>query len=428
LYIKLRPRLARRPDGQDPRADGEEQCLQALEAAGRQPHQAAGDAFAPAMRHSPQRRNEPFIGRLAECVRRAPASLNNWEQSMFLQRSFKAILPALAVGALALASASGAASAESAKAFYKGKTVRFIVGYGPGGGYDTYARMLAPYLTKALGANVIVENQPGAGGINALNKVYVAEPDGLEIMIVNGTGATLSQLLEQSGVRYDLSKVGHLGTVSASPWIWIVNKNFEPKTVAGILKSGKIVRWAGAGLTDGLSDGASITCEALKLKCKVVSAYKGSHDAALAVSRGEMDSLYVSDTSANNYVKTGDVVAVASMSPNRSQFFPKLKTIYEEIKLTPEQKTWFDFRSKLDDLGRILITMPKVPKDRLAYLRDAVKKVLTDPAVIAEGQKSQRYIKYVGAEETEKDALSLINEVAPDRKKLIQEVVLRKYH
>jgi tripartite-type tricarboxylate transporter receptor subunit TctC len=219
---------------------------------------------------------------------------------MFFQRAFKAILPAAAVAALALTSASGAANAESAKDFYKGKSVRFIVGYGPGGGYDTYARMLAPHLSKALGATVIVENQPGAGGINALNKVYVADPDGLQIMIVNGTGATLSQLLEQSGVRYDLSKVEHLGTVSASPWIWVVNKNFQPKTVPAIMKSGKIVRWAGAGLIDGLSDGASMTCEALQLKCKVVSGYKGSHDAALAVSRGEMDALYVSDTSANN--------------------------------------------------------------------------------------------------------------------------------
>jgi tripartite-type tricarboxylate transporter receptor subunit TctC len=353
---------------------------------------------------------------------------NQREPTMFLQRVFKTVLPAVAIAALALASMPGAASAESAKDFYKGKTVRFIVGYGPGGGYDAYARMIAPYLGKALGASVLVENQPGAGGINALNKVYIADPDGLQIMIVNGTGATLSQLLQQSGVRYDLSKVEHLGTVSASPWIWVVNKDFEPKTLSGILKSGKTIRWAGAGLTDGLSDGASMTCEALQLKCKVVSGYKGSHDAALAVSRGEMDSLYVSDTSANNYVKNGDVVAVASMSPDRSQFFPKLKTVYELLKLTPEQKEWFDFRSKLDNLGRILITSPKVPKDRVDYLRAAVKKVLTDPKVIAEGEKSQRYIKYVDAKETEENALGVISKISPERKKLIQEVVLRKYH
>lgn len=345
---------------------------------------------------------------------------------MILHRAMKAILPCAA--ALALAFTSGAASAESAKDFYQGKTVRFIVGYGPGGGYDTYVRMLAPHFGKALGATVIVENQPGAGGMNALNKVYAAEADGLQIMIVNGTAATLSQLLDQPGVRYDLSKVGHLGTVSASPWIWIVNKGFEPKTVAAIMKSGKTVRWAGTGLTDGLSDGASITCEALNLKCKVVIGYKGSHDAALAVSRGEMDALYVSDTSANNYVKTGDVVAVASMSPERSTFFPKLKTIYEELKLTPDQKGWFDFRSKVDNLGRILITTPNVPADRLEYLRAAVKKVLTDPAIIAEGDKSQRYIKYVDAKATEKDAVSLIRNIAPARKKQVQEVVLRKYH
>src|SRR5919112_1224080 len=59
---------------------------------------------------------------------------------------------------------SPAAAQNAEEAFFKGKTVKIVVGYGPGGGYDVYARMLAPYLGKTLGATVIVENQPGAGG------------------------------------------------------------------------------------------------------------------------------------------------------------------------------------------------------------------------------------------------------------------------
>src|SRR3954466_2868335 len=98
--------------------------------------------------------------------------------------------------------ASHAARAQSAEeAYYKGKTVKMIVGYGPGGGYDAYARMIAPHLSKALGATVVVENQPGAGGLNALNRIFTAPPDGLQMMIVNGTAASMSQLLGESATH-----------------------------------------------------------------------------------------------------------------------------------------------------------------------------------------------------------------------------------
>ena len=88
--------------------------------------------------------------------------------------------------ALALSTLTATAQ-DSDHAFFAGKTVRLVVGFGPGGGYDAYARMLAPYLSKNLGATVIVENRPGAGGLVALSGVYMAPSDGLTMMIVNGS-------------------------------------------------------------------------------------------------------------------------------------------------------------------------------------------------------------------------------------------------
>jgi len=86
--------------------------------------------------------------------------------------------------ALALSTLTATAQ-DSEQAFFAGKTVRLVVGFGPGGGYDAYARMLAPYLSKNLGATVIFENRPGAGGLVALSGVYMAPSDGLTMMIVN---------------------------------------------------------------------------------------------------------------------------------------------------------------------------------------------------------------------------------------------------
>src|SRR3546814_1846339 len=98
------------------------------------------------------------------------------------------------------------------------------------------------------------------------------------MMLVNGTAAALGQLLEQANVRYDLTKTGHLGIVSASPWMWLAGEKAPFKTAAEAMKLNQTIRWGGAGLTDGLSDGASSTCEALQMKCKVILGYKRSEE------------------------------------------------------------------------------------------------------------------------------------------------------
>jgi tripartite-type tricarboxylate transporter receptor subunit TctC len=334
-------------------------------------------------------------------------------------------LTAVSAAALALVAFASPAKADEGD-FFKGKTVRLVVGFGAGGGYDAYARMVAPRLGKLIGANVVVENQPGAGGLTALNRGYIAPPDGLTLMIVNGTAAGLSEIVQEPGVKYELGKFGNLGIVSASPWIWLVNPDNPVVTnAADAMKPGVKIRWAASGPIDGLSDGAAITCYALKLNCQIIIGYKGSNDAAIAVTRGEMDAVYVSDTSANNYVKSGQNRPVATMGRTKSRFFPNLPTIFEQVKLTPEQVWWFDFRATVDDLGRILVTPPNMAPARLAFLQDAVKKVLTDPALIAEGQKSQRYIDYQDPETTRKKIEAAVSNLTPEQRAEIKQVVSR---
>lgn len=339
----------------------------------------------------------------------------------------QAIVRRTALGMVLAASmtlgASPVAAQESEEGFFKGKTVKLVVGYGPGGGYDVYARMIAPYLTKTLGASVMVENQPGAGGLTALNRVYTAQPDGLTMMIVNGAGAALAQLVEQSSVRYDLGKLGHLGTVSASPWMWLVGPNSPINTPQDAMNAGKQLMWSGSGPMDGLSDGAAFTCEALKLNCRIVMGYPGSNDAALAVTKGEMDAIYVSDTSANNYVKAGQNKPVATMARKKSRFFPNQPTIFEAVNLTPDQQWLFDFRANVEDLGRILVVPPNMPPARLSFMQDAVKKALSDPALVAEGEKSQRYIGYEDADSTRKRTLAVVTELTPEQRARVKGIL-----
>ncbi len=332
---------------------------------------------------------------------------------------------ALAAGAALSFAAAGSARADEA-AFFKGKTVRMVVGFSPGGGYDAYARMMAPYLSQRLGATVVVENQPGAGSLTAMNALNAAEPDGLRMMLANGTAAGLAQIMDNPGARFDLNLMGHLGTVSASPWVWLVHKDFELKTPADFLKAGREIVWSATGPIDGLSDGAQVTCEVLRIKCRVVMGYKGSNDAALAVTRREMDAVFVSDTSANNYVRASDLHAVASMSRQRSRFFPNVPTIYEAAKLTPENEWLMDFHGTVQDLGRILITPPKIPQARMEHLRAMVKDTLADPKLREEGERSQRYIDYIDAEATMKGVRRAITDITPEQKKRVQAILTPK--
>jgi tripartite-type tricarboxylate transporter receptor subunit TctC len=327
---------------------------------------------------------------------------------------------------VAMSANAHAQTPEAEAAFFKGKTVRMTVGYGPGGGYDVYARMIGPHISKHLGANIIVENQPGAGGITALNATSVAPPDGLHTMIVNGAGAALSQIMATPGVRYDLAKLGHLGTVSASPWVWLVAPNSPIKTPQDALAMNREIMWSATGPADGLGDGAAFTCEALKMKCKVVMGYGGSNQAALAVTKGEMDSIYVSDTSANNYVKSGQNRAIASIARKRSRFFPDTPTIFEAVKLDAEQAWLFDFRANIEDLGRILVVPPNMSESRLKFMQEAVRKALTDPDVIAEGERTQRYIDFEDAEKTKKRALAVVADVTPQQKARVNEILSLK--
>ena len=251
---------------------------------------------------------------------------------MVTTRQVNAALVCLGVGLTATT-----ASAQNAeKAFYAGKTVRMVVGSATGGGYDIYSRLIAPYLARVLGATVIVENQPGAGGLISLNRLYVTEPEGLMLTLANGTSAAFAQLTEQQGARFDLAKFGYLATVGAPPGLWLVGPDSPIKTVKQAIDAKMKWRWAASGPADGLGNGAAFTCEALKLDCQIVPGYGGSAQSGLAVTRGEMDAVYVPESSANNFVKAKQNLALATIGRKKSRWFLDHPTIFEAVELSAD--------------------------------------------------------------------------------------------
>ena len=325
-----------------------------------------------------------------------------------------------------VASASSASAQDAEKAFFAGKTLRIVVGSGVGGGYDVYARLIAPYLGKVLGATVVVENQPGAGGLISLNRLYATTSDGLTMSFANGTAAAFAQITEQPGMRADLAKFDFLATVGAPPGLWLVGPDSPIKTVQQAVDAKKKWTWAASGPADGLGNGAAFTCAALKLDCKIVPGYGGSNQAALAVTRGEMDAVYVPESSANNFVKARQNVALATMARKKSRWFPNEPTIYEAVKLDADGRWLFDFYTGVEDMGRILILPPNVPKARLAYLQAAVKETLHNPQLIADGERTERIIEYLDPESTHQNALKVVANITPEQRKRVQDIAARK--
>lgn len=334
---------------------------------------------------------------------------------------------AAAFGLLAgLALAVPGQAAEDAAAFYKGKTVHFIVGYSPGGGYDTYARLLAPYFEKATGATVVVENKPGAGGITALNQMVRGEKDGLTFQMLNGEAAILSQLTGKPGVAYDMTKVSILARVEEEPHFMLVNTKM-PGDLKQIIASGKKVKFSAGSRTDNLGDYAAVTCEALKMNCQIITGYKGSKGASLAMLNGEADALTISESSGLRYSSGGKAKIIITIGHERSKYKPDVPTVYEAFKLSPDQKWWFDFRLGIKSFGRAIIGPPGVPADRLAYLRKVWKDILTDKAVIADLAKRKRGLSYASPEALAKAVGDSLGSLPDDKRKLVNEVLLKKF-
>ena len=305
---------------------------------------------------------------------------------------------------------------EAEKAFYAGKTVRMVVGTGVGGGYDVFSRLIAPYLAKTLGTTVVVENQPGAGGLLALNKLYVAPPDGLQISLSQGMMAAVAQLMGDQAVRFDLTKFSYLATVGAPPGLWLVGPDSPIREVQQAINAKQKWRWASAGGTSGLGIGAAFTCEALKLDCHIVQGYKSSADAGLAVTRGEMDALYVPESSANHFVKAKQNWALATIAHTKSQFFQDRPTVFEAAKIDPDRLWAMDFLANLEGTGRLLIAPPGIPPARLAYLQAAIKETLHIPQLRAEGEKMERIIEYLDPDSTLRTVRAVVGGITPEQK------------
>jgi tripartite-type tricarboxylate transporter receptor subunit TctC len=313
---------------------------------------------------------------------------------------------------LSSAAAGRPAAASDAPDFYRGKTVRMLVGSPPGGGYDLYARMLGPHLATRIDATVVVENRDGNGGLAALAALLVRPEDGLTIMHASCEAAIMSQMLQRPGATWDVSTLKWLAKTSKAPKIWYVGAKARYPTIKEAVAAEKLT-WSATGRADNISDVAAVISYVLGLKSKVVFGYRGAGDMSLAVMRNEVDCGVLSADSALPLIRNKSVMPVALFAPKRWEHLPDVPTLAEAASIPADKKWIVDLRQQIGEAQRAMVAAPGVPADRVDYLRTAFAGVLADPAVIAEGARTNREIEYMPGAELQKLVGELMRAAGP---------------
>jgi tripartite-type tricarboxylate transporter receptor subunit TctC len=150
---------------------------------------------------------------------------------------------------------------------------------------------------------------------------------------------------------------------------------------------------------------------------------KGSADAGLAVTRGEMDALYVPESSANNFVKAKQNWALATIAREKSRFFQDRPTIFEAARMDADGTWVMDFLANVEKLGRILIAPPGIPPARLGFLQQAVKETLHNPQLIADGERAERIIEYLDPVSTHRNAVAVVGGITAEQKARVLKIL-----
>jgi tripartite-type tricarboxylate transporter receptor subunit TctC len=333
-------------------------------------------------------------------------------------------------GVALLSSVAYAATPE----FFKGKTIRVVVGNSVGGAQDDWGRFVAQYLGKHIPGNpdIVVQNMPGAGTVIAANYVYsVAKPDGLTLGLIN-PAIYIDQLLGAKEVKFDWPKFSWIGSPERIDQVLFIRADTPYKTLEDIRKAAEPPKCAALARTGLGYFLPQLLEEGLGLKIHMVVGYGGGGDMNLAIEKGEVQcragtvSAYVGREPTRTWIKNGFVRALAQSGAKRYPKLPDVPTVYELMetyKAPDATKRLARVLLSSGDLGRPFIAPPAVPAERVKVLREAFTKAMNDPALLADANKRKWDLDLLSGEELEvvsKDIMVQPPEVIERMKKLLE--------
>jgi len=318
---------------------------------------------------------------------------------------------AAAFSLLILALACSAARADAVADFYRGKVISLIVGYGPGGGYDLFARMMARYLGKYIPGNpsIVVQSMPGAGSLRATNFLYnVAARNGLTIGTIGRDMPLLAILGTNAGAQFDLRKLTWLGSssdFSKDAYILMVRKDAPVKSIEEARRAGGsplVLGATGEGSTG--TDVPILLRDTLGLNIKLVTGYPDNGAIFLAIDRGEVNGRTV-DLSSVRALKPewlgpgSDMRSLVQFArATRHPDFADVPTA-RELARNDKARALIAFAELAYKMSRPFVAPPNVPADRAKALQAAFLAVHRDPQYLEEAAKFRIEVSPIGGDE-----------------------------
>jgi tripartite-type tricarboxylate transporter receptor subunit TctC len=313
------------------------------------------------------------------------------------------------------------ALADDVADFYKTRTISVIVGYGPGGGYDLYARIVSRFLSKFIPGNprVIVQNMPGAGSLSAANYLYNEAPkDGTVIGTFAREMPLMAILGYNSSVKFNAKGFTWLGSISNSandPSILYIRKDKLQSINEAMGPNGKQII-IGSTANGSAGNAWALLCrDVLGINLKIIPGYTDSSAIFLAVNRGEVDGRSL-DYSA---VRTSQALWLTPESPVRAFLqlgrptrhpdFPDVPAA-AEMATTARQRGLIEIADLSNTFARPFVAPPGLPSDRAEALQKGFVAMTKDPEFLAQAEKMKMEISMIDGREVLRRIDQLSNE------------------
>ena len=327
----------------------------------------------------------------------------------------------------------GAPWVLAADDFYKGKTIRFVVGFAPGGGYDLAARVVGRHIGKHISGNpaVVVENMTGAGSLIAANYTYnSAKPDGSFVGIWN-SAYVLRQAMGDRAVRLDARKLNWIGSPTKGTPVCGIMGFTGLKTLKDVIAANREIKVGATGAGSTYDDLPKILNLTLGTKFNVVSGYEGTGTILVAMRRKEVEGGCWTWESMRTTARPmldakGDERLIPYLIHSRWED-PEVK----ELPLIPDvikddkdklaaYKTW----AGTYEFQRPFSAPPGTPKERVQILRKAFAATMKDPEFLAEAKKTKFQVTYTSGEQIEDHVKDMLA-ITPKAKELLDFLMVK---
>jgi tripartite-type tricarboxylate transporter receptor subunit TctC len=292
----------------------------------------------------------------------------------------------------ALVAAAVAGFAGPAAAAFPDKDITITIPFGPGGGFDVYVRMVAPFLEKHLPhkVNVVPKNVDGAGGARGVTQVFRDKPDGYNLVVVNVPGAMIMPIIGQP-VEYDLDKMNWICRLSFDSYVLVVPSKSDIKTMAEYttFAAKGPVKMPSVGTGSTADSAARIFFQAYGMKGEMITGYKGTRDMTLGVIRGDTASGILPSESTRSFITSGDLRALMTTAdPSDYKGVPSAKSLG---------------KPDLDGLyvHRLIAAPPGLPADIKRTLERAFLDAMGDAELLETAKKTSRPLAPLNSSDAE---------------------------